>query len=140
MSIKLERRPYGPESTPAEIEAIKACVYLYSDGIVMWREAPIVTVFQLDLFAEKLRALTEGMSSFKMLIDLTDVAMPGATERAKLWEIFSSQTKLTRVAAFTGKNFLMNVVATFVLRNISKMPYSLHTTKEEALAALGHGV
>jgi len=50
MTAKLEARAYGPDSTGEEVQAIRDRVYKYRDGIVMYREVPIQSLFQLDLF------------------------------------------------------------------------------------------
>ena len=43
MSGEVEARAYGPDSTPEEIEAIKARVYMHSEGVVMYRHALLLT-------------------------------------------------------------------------------------------------
>ena len=36
MAVILEERPYGSDSTEEEIKAIRECIYLYKDGILMY--------------------------------------------------------------------------------------------------------
>jgi hypothetical protein len=139
MTVTLKPRPYGPDSTPEEIEAIRARVYVISDGIVMWDEVPVMSDFQLDLMGDKLTEITAGMKSFKMLVDITQTGIATAENRAKLRALFTHREKLERLAVFTGKNPVVNIGARFVLRAVHTKPYSMHTTKEEALAALRHG-
>src|SRR5262245_57097989 len=59
-AMKLESRPYGPDSTPEEIQAIRNRVSVYDGDIVMYKEVPVQSLFQLDLFQEKLEQITSG--------------------------------------------------------------------------------
>ena len=52
---QLEAKAYGPESSPAEVAAIQSRLYLLRPGVVMYREAPVPSPFQIGVFAEKLR-------------------------------------------------------------------------------------
>ena len=46
LSFAFEVRPYGPASTPEEVQAIKDCIYVYRPGVVMYRELPIQSFFR----------------------------------------------------------------------------------------------
>jgi hypothetical protein len=135
MPMKLEARAYGPSSTPAEIEAIKACISLYSADIILYRELPVQSVFHLDLFEERLHELSGGMRAYDLLIDLTEAQFPSGAIRARLKKMFLGQKKLRRIAVFTGKNFLINTAAKFVLSEPG-LSFSVHTELEDALARL----
>lgn len=135
MSIKLERRAYGPSSTPAEIEAIKACISLYSADIILYRELPVQSIFHLDIFEERLNQLSGGMRGYDLLIDLTEAEFPSCAIRGRLKKMFLGQKKLRRVAVFTGKNFLINTAAKFVLSEPG-LSFSVHTELEDAIASL----
>jgi hypothetical protein len=136
MTVKLEARPYGPDSTPEEIQAIKNRVYVYAPGILMYQEAPVMSTFQLDLFEERLNELSAGMDSYLLLIDLTEVEPPGAEIRKRLKQLFGGQTKLKKTAVFTGRNFMLNVTAKFVLGGVGIRNFTVHKTLEEAHKAL----
>jgi hypothetical protein len=138
MSIKLERREYGPSSTPAEIEAIKERVSLYSGDIILYRELPVQSVFHLDLFEERLTELGAGMRFYDLLIDLTEAEFPSGAIRARLKRMFLAQKKLRNIAVFTGKNFVINTAAKFVLSEPG-LKFSVHTQVEQALASLRLG-
>lgn len=134
--MKLERRTYGPESSPGEIKAIKDRIYLRASDVVMYEELQVQSVFHLDLFEEKLHELARGLRSYGLLIDLTEAEFPGAEIRARLKRLFASQAKLRAIAVYTGRNFLINAAAKYVLNEPYLPPFSVHTTEEEALAAL----
>ncbi|HLM74126.1 MAG TPA: hypothetical protein VK459_15575 [Polyangiaceae bacterium] len=138
MSTKLERRAYGPSSTPAEIAAIKERVSLYSGDIILYRELPVQSVFHLDLFEERLNELGAGMRCYDLLIDLTEAEFPSGAIRARLKRMFLGQKKLRNIAVFTGKNFVINTAAKFVLSEPG-LRFSVHTQVEQALASLRLG-
>jgi hypothetical protein len=135
MPVKLEAREYGPSSTPAEVEAIRARVSLYSHDIILYRELPVQSVFHLDLFEERLHELGGGMRYYDLLIDLTEAEFPSGTIRARLKKMFLSQKKLRKIAVFTGKNFLINTAAKFVLSEPG-LTFTVSSHIEQALASL----
>ena len=138
MTFKFEARAYGPDSTSEEVQAIRDRVYKYRDGIVMYRELPIQSPFQLDIFQETLTEEGAGVPSYDLLIDLTEAQPPNAEIRSRLKRLFGSQANLRTAAVFTGKNFMLNVAAKFVLSGIGLKSFSVHKTLEQALQALSN--
>jgi hypothetical protein len=136
MALGIEARPYGPESTPEEIAALKERVYVHSPGVIMYREVPVMTLFQLGLFEEKLNELSAALDSYALIIDLTETEAPSAPIRARLKELFVGQTKMRQTVVYTGKNFMLNVAAKFVLAQAGLRSFSVHKTREQALEAL----
>jgi hypothetical protein len=139
MALELEARPYGPDSTPEEIQAIKARITVFRSNILMYYEAPVQSEFQLGLFGERMHELSEGMEYYDLLIDLTAAKPPSALVREQLRKLFGSQPKLRRAAVYTGRNFMLNVAARFVLGSIGLKDYSIYKTQADAVAALEHG-
>jgi hypothetical protein len=137
--VPLEARPYGPDSTPAEIEAIRGRVYLYREQTLMYVEVPVVSAFQMQLFRSRFDEVTAGMNSFDLIIDLRVAKPPGAEARGWLRDLFGSQKALRRVAVFTGRNFMLNVAAKFVLGSFGMRDFTVHTTLSEAVASLRMG-
>lgn len=139
MSIRIEKKYYGPESTREECEALKERVYFYKDNIIMFKEVPVQSNFQLDIFWEKINEITKGKDKFYLIIDLTEASPPSAKIRKYLKKKFSdSINKLPHVSVFTESNFMLNVAAKFVLSGIGFSSYSVHKTLEEALKEI-HG-
>jgi hypothetical protein len=136
---EIEVRPYGPDSTPEEVEAIRARVFLLDERTVGYREMPVQTPFHIDLFDEKMRELTADIDAFDLLIDLSEAKPPSAETRARLRKLFGAHTKMSRAAVFTGKNFMLNIAAKFVLSGMGLQSFSVHTTREQALEALRDG-
>ncbi|MBF0562990.1 MAG: PAS domain S-box protein, partial [Alphaproteobacteria bacterium] len=135
--VEIEPRPYGPESSPEECRALRDCIYLFDDAVVMWKEVPIQTPFQIGLFGEELLAVTSGMDSFSLLIDLTEAKKPNAEVREALRRLFAAQTRIVYVAVFTGKNWLLNHAARFILGgSLGRRKFSVHKTRDEAVKAI----
>jgi len=134
----IEARPYGPDISTSERETLKAQVTLLDKNIIYWREAPVTTPYQIDVYAEKLIELTRELEDYYLLIDLTDTNRPSPEVLDRIRQVMSTQTKLRHAAVFTGKNFLLNVAAKFVLTRIGFASFSIHKIRDEALAAIEH--
>ncbi|MDC0671852.1 hypothetical protein [Nannocystis radixulma] len=134
--LTLEAREYGPDSTPAEIEAIQARLYILRPGVVMYREVPAPSPFQIGLFADKLRTITAGLSAYAMVMDLTGAKPPGGRCREALRQMFADQHALAHVAVFTGGNFIINGVAKLLLKNSGVRHLTMCKDEAEALATL----
>jgi hypothetical protein len=132
--IQLEAKAYGPDSNPAEIQAIQARLTLLRPDVVMYREVPVPSPFQIGLFADRLRQLTAGLASYAMIMDLSQAKPPGSAVREALRGLFSEQTRLTRVAVFTGGNFIINGVARVLLRSCGVRNLTMCKDEDEALA------
>ena len=132
----LEKRRYGTDSSEAEQRAIRGRVSLHAEDVVIYREPPVVTSYTLDLFWERIRELTAGMNPYYLVGDLTGTGFPDAEIRAHLSKLYST-IHPAHVAIFTGKNFMLNVAAKFVLGNaLGDISHSVHKTSDQALAAL----
>lgn len=133
---QLEAKAYGPESSPAEIAAIASRIYMLRPGVVMYREAPVPSPFQIGVFAERLRALTAGLDRYAMIMDLSQARPPGKQVREALRGLFAGEAKLGRVAVFTGGNFIINSVAKLLLRSSGVREPVMCKGEAEALAAV----
>lgn len=133
----LEKRGYGADSTPREVEAIQSWVYMHNDNTVMYREVPVISEFQLGVFFDKIEALVEGRPNFFMIIDLTKTGGPDAKCRTVLRDRFLRvRERMSYCAVFTGKNIFLNTVAKFVMGRLGLRSFSIHRTLEEAEQAI----
>jgi hypothetical protein len=140
MAYKFEARPYGPDSTPEEIEAIKARIYVYEPGILYWRELPVQSVFHLDIVEQRLNQEAAAWPHYDMLIDLVEATAPSAEVRQRLRRLIIGQSKLRRHAVFTGKNFLLNIAGKFIFGgSMAVGAVGVYKTLEEAHQALHQG-
>lgn len=136
---QLEARAYGPESTPAEVEALKARLTLLRPDLVMYREVPVPSPFQIGVFAERLKQLTAGLDGYSMIMDLSQARPPGGAVRESLRGMFREQTRLRRVAVFTGGNFIINGVAKLLLKRSGVRELTMCKDEAEALALVDRG-
>jgi hypothetical protein len=140
MTYKFEARPYGPESTPEEIEAMRACIYEYQPGILYWRELPVQSLYQIDIFEQRLNQATADWTYYDLIVDMVEAAPPSAEIRQRLRQLIAGQSKLRRAAIFTGKNFLVNIAVKFITGAIlGPKNAGLYNTVEEAHEALHQG-
>lgn len=131
---EIEARPYGPESSEAEREALRNRISLVERGIVLFRAVPVPTLFQLNLSFDKIEELTEGMASFALIIDLTEGRRPEPEVRVCLREWFSQVTRLAHASLVVGPSFVLTVAARFVLRGAGQS-FTIHRRHEDALEA-----
>jgi len=134
MRYKFEARAYGPDSTPEQVQAIRDCIYLHAPNIIYWRELPVQSVFQFDLFEQRLNELSQDITHYDLVIDLTEATPPNGECRERLKPLFAGQAKMRRVAVFTGKNFMLNIAAKFVLgSSVGLKNFSVSKTLDTAI-------
>ncbi len=128
----LEKKAYGPDISPQEEELLNEQVFIYEDNIIYYREAPIITTYQLNVYKKKIDELAKKIESFYVIVDLTHAAPPGPNERYFLKDFFSTYKGLKHLSVFTNKNFILGIAAKFVIRSFGK-EFSVHKTFNQAL-------
>ena len=139
MSLELERRPYGPDSSPDDQELISSRVYMYRPDIICWNEVPIMSVWQVGQMGARFEELASRLDRFHLLINMSVAKPPNARVRVSLRRVFSRATGagLDLCAVFTDKNYFINVAAKFVLGGAGLKTVSVHSARLDAEAALG---
>lgn len=134
----IEARPYGEESTDEEIELLKSQVEKINGDTILWKEVPVPTVFQINIFNEKLKELTVEKKNYYMIVDLTCSERPKADAINAIRKMLNNFTGLKYLAVFTGKNRILNIAAKFLVARLGLLSseFSMHKTKEEALEAI----
>ena len=132
----LENRAYGPDITEEERILLRTQVSLLDGEILFWREAPVPSISQLDIYAEKMSELTAGLEQFYLLVDLSRSARPGPEILEHIRKIMQPQTRLMHAAIFTGMNFMVNIGAKFLLARMGIKSYSIHKNQADALGAI----
>lgn len=105
MSVQIQARPYGPESTAEEIAAIKSRMTLLSPKVLQWEEMPVQTPFTVNIMIEAMAELSKDMPEFYLLVDLSKANTPTQPVRAALVKSMSNFKNLTRIVCYTGRNF-----------------------------------
>ena len=135
--LKLERRPYGPESTADEVDAIRARVHQEKGDIFILHEMPVISEFSIDLQFRQLLECTSKLPYFYVLIDLTESKPPNARQRALLKRKYGSiRDQIAHAAFFTEKNHLITAAVKFVSAGIGFNSHSVHRTRPQALQAI----
>ena len=136
--MTIEAKRYGADSTPEEVRAIRDRVRLYQPGIILYEETPLQTEFSLGIIFDRIEELLRENPGASLLVDLTIAERPNAQIRDYLRTRFARLgDQLQRIAVFTGKNFLLNTAAKFVLSGMAKS-LSVHSTQAEAEEVLRH--
>lgn len=134
MTQRLEKRPYGPESTPEELRLIEERISLLEPDLVLYREVPVMSTFQFEVFERRLRELGDR-KGYRLLVDLSESDPPPAALRARIRDFFLKEP-ITKAALFTERNMLINIAAKFVVAGIGFKSWTIHKTREEAIAAI----
>lgn len=134
MSVELESKPYGPDCTPEEREAIKSSVTVIEDRVLHFRAIPRETPFTVDMMFDRLEELSEGWESFYIVRDFSQFMEIDAETRAEVVERFGRfQHRVKHVAIISDVNVFLRVTIRFLAARSQFFLYSVHRTYEEAL-------
>ncbi|MBI3071261.1 MAG: hypothetical protein HYY84_03955 [Deltaproteobacteria bacterium] len=136
MAREIEARAYGPDSTDEERETLRARITLFEPDVVLYREAPIQTPFQLDVMWGRMAELTAALPNYYALIDLTHASRPPADVRFHLRVLMTTHRRPAYTALFTEANFVLNVAARFVMASAGMKDFSVHRHRDDAIAAI----
>jgi hypothetical protein len=134
----LEIKEYTKDSSQEEIEVLMRRVFLYEKDLIIYREMPLVSDFQLDIYFNKLKGMVDLRKKYYMIIDLTE------TQSSTLWEI-KRKTKqmftpflsiVKHLSINTGKNVTLNITARFLYKNVGFNSCSYHTSFSKALKSV----
>jgi hypothetical protein len=135
MAFLFATRPYGPESTPEEIQAMRERIFVAEPGIVFWHEIPMQCGFSMQLMTEHTLALIRQQGACGLVVDLTEAQPPSAEVRGLVRPSVEQLIAATRrYVVFTGKNFLLNATAKFILGAMFGFGrVGLQRTRDEAM-------
>ncbi|MCA9715687.1 MAG: hypothetical protein KC468_13500 [Myxococcales bacterium] len=139
MTLQLEPRPYGPDSTPEEREALRARVQLLRDDIVLIRDVPVGTKFSLGVMADEIKRLTAGRPRIKILVDIADAHPPDAEYREALFSFHELEPRLAVTAIYIGHSRVLLAITKFALAIFRRhMRADAFRDRDEALRYLEH--
>ena len=136
MPPSIERRVYGPDSSPEEIAAIQARLSRYNADTFVWEEMPIQSPFSVEVMLREIQRQTANLPSFNLVVNLTQAEPPPQEVRTALYRSLDALTNMKRCACYTGRNFLLNAAAKFVLVAV-RVKVTVHKTLEDALRDVG---
>jgi len=133
-TVEFEPRPYGPESTPEEREAIADRVSVVDDRILLLHEVPVQSPFSVKIMFDRFRALAHDWDRFAYVVDLTDAKRPDPETRAALKaQILGISPRVTHLAVAVGDNQLMRAMARLFAYGMGLTNVSIHATRAEAI-------
>lgn len=139
--MELEERPYGPDSTGDEREAVANRVSVVSDRVLLLREMTHQTPFSVDAMFDRIEALSRDWERFCYVVDLSQARRPDAETRAVLkGRVQRVNPRLVHVSIVVGHNPIMRAMARLVAHFMGMVSVSTHAALpaaiEEAMRAL----
>ena len=135
--IQIESRKYGPDSTPAEIEAIRNRVYVYDEQIVCINEIPVVSPFSINLVMDQAILLGQQFDQFGLLVNVSKTTRPDAVTRRTINTRFAEICNIVPHVSFcTGKNFLLNAAIQFVMHRTNLKSFCVVKDLESGAKAI----
>ena len=134
LTVELEQRPYGPESTREECEAIADRVTVVDDRILLMHEVPVQSPFSVKLMFDRLQSLAQQWDRFAYVVDLTEAKRPNPETRAALkTQTLGINPRVTHLAVAVGDNLLMRAMARLFAYGMGFTNVSTHATRAEAI-------
>ena len=139
--MELTQRPYGPESTREERDAIEKRVSLIGERVVLMREMPVQSPFSVTLMFNRLDSIVQAWDRFAYVVDLTEATRPGPETRATLKErVLRISPRVVHVAIVVGGNLLMRAMARLFAYGMGLRSVSVHATRPEAIEEVGRAM
>jgi len=133
-TVELEQRPYGPESTREEREAIADRVSVVDDRILFIHELSVQSPFSVQLIFDRFRALAQDWDRFAYVVDLTEAKRPDPETRAALKaQTLGVSSRVTHLAVVVGNNLIMRAMARLFAYGMGLTNVSTHATRAEAI-------
>lgn len=137
-NVDLEQRPYGPDSTREERDAIADRVSRLEEHVLLMREMPVQSPFSITLMFDRLEGLARDWDRFAYVVDLTEARRPDAETRAALKErVLRVSPRVAHVAIVVGSNLLMRAMARLVAYGMGLTSVGIHVTRAEAIEEAG---
>jgi len=132
--VELEERPYGPESTHEEREAIADRASVVDDRILLIHEIAVQSPFSVKVMFDRFQSLARDWDRFAYVVDLTDAKRPDPETRAALKaQILGISPRVTHLAVAVGDNQLMRAMARLFAYGMGLTNVSIHATRAEAI-------
>ena len=132
--MEVEQRPYGPESTHEEREAIADRASVVDNRILLIHEIPVQSPFSVKLMFDRFQALAHDWDRFAYVVDLTEAKRPNPETRAVLKErALRVKLRVAHVALAVGNNLLMHAMGRLFAHSMGLASVGIHTTRAEAI-------
>jgi hypothetical protein len=133
--VELGNRPYGPELTAAERDAIGDRVSVIGDRLLLIHEVPVQTPTSVGIMLDRVEALSRDWDRFAYVLDLSEARRPDAEVRAALKaRLATVSPRVVQVAAVVAGNRLMRAMARLVGYGMGLTHLTVHEAREQAIA------
>jgi hypothetical protein len=132
--MSVERRPYGPDSSPEEIAALRGRVALTPAGVLVLTELPVSTVFSVGVLWDRFEELSAGWQRVSYVADLTEAQRPTAEVRAALkTRAARLKNRYGHVAIVVGDNIVIRAMARLFAYSMGLRSVTLHPSRDQAI-------
>lgn len=107
---------------------------------IVYKEAPITSVNQIDDFFDYLEELSANQN-FHIIIDLSDTNLPSAEVRSTLKNRFEKlNNKIMSYHVYIGPNFLLKIAVRYVGASLGLRDFKVHNSIENALDYINRSI
>jgi hypothetical protein len=139
--MPVERRPYGPDSSPEEVDALRARIEVTPSGVVVFNEVPVPTVFSVTVLFDRLEEVVAGWRSISYVADLTEAQRPSAEVRSVLkMRAMRLKDRYGHVAIVVGDNIVIRAMARLFAYSMGLRSVSLHPNRDQAIAEVRRAI
>ncbi len=130
----IEKKKYDHSASEQVKEAMRKRVTIFQDKIILYDEIPIFSPFSIEIMFSEMTKLANQFNECAYIIDISETQLPDAETRRILNKKFKETLNNVKHVAFvTGKNFIINTAAKFVMFQTNLDSFSINKTREEAV-------
>lgn len=119
---------------------VKSRFTIVDEDILCYNEVSEISILSIEIFFRELKIFISSMDNCYLLVSLVEAQLPSAFIRRHISnnfrQIASKDNKLKHVAFVTGKNFIINTAARFVMHQNGIKSFSITKEKDQALAKI----
>jgi len=139
--LKLEKKKYNEDASPEIIKLIKSRVTIVEDNIILLKEIPTASPFSVKIIFDEIEKLSSKFNTCGYLIDLNESNIPDSETRQHINERFKNAvSNVQHVSFVTGKNFIINTAARFVMYQTKLKSFSICKTLDEGVLKIKEAI
>ncbi len=133
MKMQLQAKAYGPNSTQSEIDLLSNRISAIGDDIILYREVPVVSDFQIEVFSQRIESILRAGNGFYIIVDLSEIRkIPGSKLRSKIHDMFRAhRPKIIHGAFVYGQNIFLRIPAKVIAAKVFQS-VTVHATIRKA--------
>ncbi len=133
--------PTEEEVDPKVLEdLVKSRFAIVDEDIITYNEVPEISVLSIEIFFRELKIFMSSLDNCYLLVSLVEAQLPSALNRRHISKNFkkiaSGDNNLKHVVFVTGKNFIINTAARFVMHQNGIKSFSMTERTDLALAKI----